>query len=512
MFKPWHTLLFGLIFFLALGLLSFFFPSEGVFLTAHHSLKFPTLPSFYKDSEQKTDISQILKSIESLESDSVQLENQAGNDSLFLVEFDSLQDQKFLSKNETIVNQKNSKIPELLSKRDSVYKLIADIQTKNPSALQAIFDALYNLSNKNSKQIRVLHYGDSQIEGDRITSFLRQKLQAQFGGEGPGLLSLMPLAPSVINKISNSNNWDRYNAATVLDKRVLHKNFGVMAGFTRYAPYKKLADTSATISASVMITTTKLGGSIAMAYKKVKLFYGGSRRKTWCEFYDGPALMAADSLEAWGMLKVKEYNVGYGSFTHTFKFKGKDSPDFYCVSLQSDHGVMVDNIALRGSSGTFFHHINPQQLKQFYDLLNVKLIILQFGGNALPSIQNEQMIANYSSYLRGQITMVKRAAPNASILFIGPSDMDIKDGTDYITHPYLEMMRDAIKKVVLESNCAFYDMYDAMGGRNSMSAWVDENLAARDYIHFSPKGAKKAATLIHAAFMKEYNNYIKTKK
>lgn len=103
-----------------------------------------------------------------------------------------------------------------------------------------------------------------------------------------------------------------------------------------------------------MVTTTKLGGTNALGYKRVKLFYGGAQRRTWCEFYDGPALIAADSLEAGGSLRLKEYKVGYGSNTHTIKFRGKDSPDFYALSLESDNGVMVDNIALRGSSGTFF--------------------------------------------------------------------------------------------------------------------------------------------------------------
>ena len=70
---------------------------------------------------------------------------------------------------------------------------------------------------------------------------------------------------------------------------------------------------------------------------------------------------------------------------------------------------------------SFFHQINNGQLKQFYDYLNVKLVILQFGGNATPSIKDEKSSANYAGYLRSQIAIVKRAAPNASILFLSKS-------------------------------------------------------------------------------------------
>lgn len=475
MHKPSHSLLFGVFLFLALGLLSFTFPKDGIVLTNSIRLNFLEIKSLFENKSSKKDISKIINEIENI-------------DTTFSIE----------------------NLKPLEVKKDSSVKLITNIQMRNKECLKKFFDALAELKN-NPKSIRVLHYGDSQIEADRITDYLRLKFQGQFGGSGPGLISLTPISESVINKIKIGPGWDRYTVFTSRDKRVSHANYGVMAGFSRYNNYKKISDTSSVLSSSLTVTTTKFGGANAMAYKKVKLFYGGAKRKTWCEFYDGPALISADSLESAGFFNVKEFNVGQGSNSHTLKFKGKDSPDFYAMSLESVNGIMVDNIALRGSSGTFFHQINNLQLKEFYDYLNVKLVILQFGGNVLPSIKDEQMAINYGNYIRYQISQVKKAAPNASILFVGPSDMSIKDGTDYITYPLLENVRDEIKKVVLDNNCAFFDMYDCMGGKNSMASWVDQKLAATDYIHFSPQGARKIATLFYSELIKEYNSYLKLK-
>jgi lysophospholipase L1-like esterase len=293
------------------------------------------------------------------------------------------------------------------------------------------------------------------------------------------------------------------------DKRVDHKNYGVMAGFVRYLPYKKLYDTSKVFTATLNISTNPKAGPNATGYTDLKIFYGGSRRRTWCEFYDGPALMGADSLKAGGDFNVREFKVAKGSLNHSLKFKSKDSPDIYGISLENGSVIYVDNIALRGSSGTFFHQINNTQLKTFYDYLNVKLVILQFGGNALPAIENDTMARNYAGYLQGQLIILKRLLPDASILFVGPSDMCIKEGTDYVTYPQLELLRDEIKKVVLSSGCAFYDMYDSMGGKNSMVSWVDQKLAASDYIHFSYQGARKISALLYAAIMDDYNNFLK---
>lgn len=44
--------------------------------------------------------------------------------------------------------------------------------------------------------------------------------------------------------------------------------------------------------------------------------------------------------------------------------------------------------------------------------------------------------------------------------------------------------------------------------RNSMVIWVEENMAAKDYIHFTPSSARKMAALIYYSLMKDYIDYI----
>jgi lysophospholipase L1-like esterase len=373
------------------------------------------------------------------------------------------------------------------------------------------FNALANLANED-KSIRILHYGDSQIEGDRISDYLRLKLQGQFGGEGPGLISFMPVAPSVVNKISWSPGWDRYPVFAGRDKRVKHNNFGALAHITRFHSYSTITDTTPYTSAWVKVVTSKNGGPKAAAYKKIKLFYGGAQTKTQVELYENGTLNTTDSLAAGGNFNIKEFNLNQGALLQEFKFRGKDSPDFYGLSLEGGKGVMVDNFGLRGSSGTFFNQINYGQLKSFYDYLNTKLIILQFGGNSLPYIKTKEQAVGFGGYLKSQIATIKKMAPQASILVIGPADMSVKDGADYVTHPQLENLRDAIRQTAFDMDCAFFDMYSCMGGKNSMVSWVEQGIGAKDYIHFSSGGARKIAVLLYASLMNDYNNYSKNKK
>jgi lysophospholipase L1-like esterase len=465
-----------------LGVISLVFPEKGIHITEKLCIQYPTFASlFLEKKEIKTDISNIIALADA--------EDKA-------------------SENNNDANAINK-----IEANDSTVKLITSIQYKNAnkSAMANFFNALGNI-NKEEKSIRILHYGDSQIEGDRISDYLRLKLQSQFGGEGPGLISFMPVAPSVVNKLSWSTGWDRYPVFAGKDKRVKHNNFGALAHITRFYTYAAVTDTTQYKSAWVKVVTSKNGGPKAAAYKKVKLFYGGAQTKTHVELYENGSLNSADSLAAGGNFNIKEFNLSQGALLQEFKFKGKDSPDFYGISLEGGKGVMVDNFGLRGSSGTFFNQINYGQLKQFYDYLNSKLIILQFGGNALPYMTTKEQADNFGSYLKAQILTIKKLAPQASILVIGPADMSVKVGANYETHPQLENLRNAIKRNAFETDCAFFDMYNCMGGKNSMLAWVEQGIGAKDYIHFSSGGARKIAVLLYSSLMNDYNAFAKTKK
>jgi lysophospholipase L1-like esterase len=462
-----------------LGIISCVFPEKGIVISEKWVLHYPTLSTLFANSKQKkTDISKII-ALADAEDKVIEDENDTSAMSAFV-------------------------------QKDSAVKLLTSIQYKNASktAMASFFNALSNIRHE-EKSVRVLHYGDSQIEGDRISDYLRLKLQSLFGGEGPGLISFMPVAPSVVNKLSWSSNWDRYPVFAGKDKRVKHTNFGALAHFTRFYNYEPITDTTQYKSAWIKMVTSKSGGAKTAAYTKIKLFYGGSQTKTHIELYENGTLNNSDSLVAGGIFNIKEFNLTQKPLMHEFKFKGKDSPDFYGVSLEGSKGVMVDNFGLRGSSGTFFNQINFTQLKQFYEHLNTKLIILQFGGNALPYITTKKQADEFGDYIKAQIVIIKKLAPQASILIVGPADMSVKVGANYETHPQLENLRDAIKKSAFDTDCAFFDMYSSMGGKNSMLAWVEEGIGAKDYIHFSPAGARKIAVLLYSSLINDYNNFIK---
>ncbi len=387
----------------------------------------------------------------------------------------------------------------------SVYRI--QFPEGNKSSLKKFFAALKALNNKKSI-VRILHYGDSQIEGDRISSYIRNKLQTKYGGVGPGLLpAVQPYDSYFSIKQSNIGNWSRYAVFGKKNPEVLHKSYGALAAFSRFAPINNdsIFKDSILYQGEVVFAESNLAYGRVRKFQKVQIFYGNARRKVAVSLWVDDVEITHDSLKA---------NVDYARYTYTLpqktknltiKFAGYDSPDIYGISLEGLTGISLTNIGMRGSSGTIFNRMEYGHLNKMYANLNVKLFILQFGGNVMPYIKDSSEAISYGRWFGSQIRTLKRMRPDASFVMIGPSDMSHKVKDKYVTYDFLPLVRNELKKAAFKQGIGYWDMYEAMGGYNSMPSWVNAEpaLAGSDYTHFTPRGAKLIANMFYNALMIE---------
>ena len=160
---------------------------------------------------------------------------------------------------------------------------------------------------------------------------------------------------------------------------------------------------------------------------------------------------------------------------------------------------------MRGCIGLVFNKMDSTQLASFYREQNVRLIIMQFGGNAIPFNQNPSTIAAIVSGLRQQVRLVRTYAPNASILFIGPSDMLTQIDGEWTTYPMVPYMDRLLRKMALEENIAYFSLFRWMGGAGSMERWREVGLAGNDGVHFTRSGARKAGNAVAEWLMEPMN-------
>lgn len=365
---------------------------------------------------------------------------------------------------------------------------------------------------------RVMHYGDSQIEGDRITSFIRNKLQERFGGTGVGLRPALQPYDYVFSAIQeNTGDWKRYPIYGKVDSLVEHSRYGVMGAFSRYAPL-----TSDTVpftdtvfyEAEMSIRKSEIAYNRTKVYEHMRLFYGNTKRPVEIKLMAEGDTIATDTLDPGLEYGVVGYDLPDSTSRIAISFSGFDSPDIYGIELASRSGVIVDNIALRGSSGTIFTKADFGHSLKMYNDLDPSLFILQFGGNVIPYITDDEAIERYGRWFAGQIRRIGQMCPGAAIIVIGPSDMSTKEKDRFVTWEHLPRVVETLKTVALENGCGYWDMYTAMGGYNSMPSWVnaDPELARPDYVHFSPRGARLIANMFYNALILEYNDYWETRQ
>ena len=475
-----QVLLFLLYIFALLILVAIVFPKDGIQITNSFKLKFLTIDEIFSTPKEYANLKQIL------------LKN---------INLDSL------------LNSKSKNISDsLILDEENLKGTIQELEfgTEGGAVLDSFFKKL-SLLRSDGNLIRVMHYGDSQIECDRISSFLRYKLQNQFGGCGIGFMSVVqPFEYQFAISVVPSSNWVRYTLNGIVDKTINHRNYGFLGSFCRFAPVSNdsIFKDSILYTASIDVSTEKFGYSNAKKFKQFRLFYGNNKRPVYIELKNGDKVYK-DTLVVSKSTSVKSWV--FDDYTDNLKINlsGFDSPDVYSLAFDDTKGIAVDNIALRGNSGTIFTALDYNNLSNSLSLINSQLFILQFGGNVLPRINSDKDCENYAKLFLSQINRLKSINPDAGIIVVGPADKSIKEKDKYVSYKYIEPLIKELKKATFKGGAAYWDIYKAMGGKNSMPSWVDAELAGTDYIHFSPDGASIIANMLYNAIYFQYNVYLK---
>ncbi len=493
--SPFRILLFILSVFSLLLLASLFFPEKGIPLGEKYTLRFPSFAQFLnppKKGEKKEAVSRILKDIDTSLTDG---------------ETPLPERRKHANRFGKMMGDPSEKEA---AAQDENHPQYLEFGTQSPAILYPFFEKADALSQR-KRIVRIIHYGDSQIEGDRMSGYIRQKLQAKFGGNGPGMIAGYNQYPTISFQQNVSSNFKRYTIFPYPVKEVLHRKFGSMGSFARFTGISgdSLPGNLPAQEGWIEISPHRQAFGNARQYNRVRMFYGNCKAPVLVQVFLNDELIHEEDLITDAAYHTLELQFEETPQKLRYVFTGTDSPDIYGFSLDGNYGIALDNVAMRGSSGDFVGISDHGLLRQMYADLEVDLFIMQFGGNSVPGLKTEAGASHYAGLLRAQLNHLKKLRPGAPIIVIGPSDMSTKEGGTFVTYPLLPLLIEKMKAEVFKAGAAYWDIYSAMGGENSMPEWVDKELASEDYVHFTPGGARYVAEMFYSAFLHEYQQYCK---
>ena len=331
---------------------------------------------------------------------------------------------------------------------------------------------------RSGSMARIAVVGDSYIEGDIFTQDLRDRLQTTYGGEGVGYVSMHTDFPGFRRSVrQGGSGWKTFTANKKAERR-----------------YLDLAEQYATPTGSA--TSTYHGTT---AYNTTRQW----SRSRFLFIAPDDALISVKT----GSGEWQERNINGADSVQCIEISGT-TDDFALrtsstsliglgVWLDGNTGVSVDCMSSRGFSGITLTRINPDLCRQMSATIDYRLIILEFGINAMSAKQKNYTV--YSNRMVEVINHVRQCYPRADILLMGVGDRGEKRGGVVKSMATASAMIAAQRDAARRAQCLFWDTREAMGGEGAVVEWSSAGLINKDYIHMTHKGGARLATALFEA-------------
>jgi hypothetical protein len=373
-----------------------------------------------------------------------------------------------------------------------------EFPSNSKNMLTPMWRALRTAHSSKATPVRILHYGDSQIEADRISGYLRRQLQLSFGGSGVGFLPFNPLIPvNPTVQITLSDGWV-HSQSLVKNKQRTAGKLGHLLSASTIANGRN--------NAWITIRCRSLKSYPRLQFSQIRILLSNTVNAGLVEISAGGRGLYKQHILPRSAVQQIVADIGYLNEPITITFMGATNLTVYGLALDGQGGAVIDNIPLRASAGLDFVRIDPVNFKQCLDFLDVALIILQFGVNVVPHQNTDYKY--YEEQIYRQLKHIQQAQPQTPILVMGVSDIAHRNAGGVLSsYPNVELVRNAQRRAAMRAGCAFWDTYQAMGGRNSIISWVyaQPPLATKDFCHFSPSGIDLIAELLWGAMAATMN-------
>lgn len=348
--------------------------------------------------------------------------------------------------------------------------------------------------NELGRPVRIAYFGDSFIEGDILTCDLREQLQTLYGGQGVGWVDCASQVYGFRQTVSHSFSGIR-------EYEVVKKPFN--SRLQGIAQRYFVAEDSVTSCLSFHGVTARMHLD---QWQRASLFFrtdGGfslttriNRDTTIYEQVSGsPKLQVLTKCYA-SMNRIS-YIVSRTS-SHTI---------LYGVALESSTGVIVDNFSMRGSSGVTLGSIPSATLQSFAAQRPYDLLVFHFGLNVASAKSQADNYKAYTHQMGEAIRHIRQAYPKASVLIVSVSDRDQRTSSGIHTMLGVESLVAHQQIMAADQQVAFFNLFQAMGGRESMKLLVDDGLANKDYTHLTFAGGRRLATKLVESIQAGVDNY-----
>lgn len=352
-----------------------------------------------------------------------------------------------------------------------------------------------------NRPVRIAYFGDSFVEGDMLTEDLRVLFQDAFGGRGVGYVPVHQLVANLRGSvIAKSGGWtsknvigkDRFDQRMGLDGMMFISN-GSQAWLELNAR-KDLPEKH------------QDGGDLGM------VFYRPNEGIILTPYINGQPTEVVDHME--GTAVSVQYIEGEMSVEKwVVNTNGHGPAVVYGSSMESRHGVCLDNIALRNTTGLHLLNISDTMYRDFFKARSYDLIILGYGLNIVSKRQG----VDYSRFTNAMEKVVRTMAkysPGTTFLIVSIGDRARKTMNGMESYPSMSEYVEEQRSMAQRLGICFWDMKKTMLSMGGIAKMVEHNppLAIKDYTHINFDGGKLLAERLFHDLMEVRDSSMKKDK
>ena len=119
---------------------------------------------------------------------------------------------------------------------------------------------------------------------------------------------------------------------------------------------------------------------------------------------------------------------------------------------------------------------------------------------------NRLGIETYKKQYASLIKRLKKAAPTASCLGVSPTDVESNGGRTNTTRREIYDVIEAQKTVSIAHGCAYFNIFEAMGGSGSLAKLNEMGMLLADYVHPKGKGGDILGEIFARSLLEDYSN------
>ena len=368
---------------------------------------------------------------------------------------------------------------------------------EDPSgAMRTFYDKLAKVALKDPGAIvRISHYGDSAIAADGMPSSARRLLQRTFGDGGHGF-----------SLAAASNNWYRRKDIQWSTQGFQTEVF--IADEAKDERYGFAGTAAVGFQGARASWRTVEGpeGTVGTRASRFQVYYqamkGGGRMAL---SVDGVEQQLVDTASDTKEDRVVTIEVPDGPHTFEVKNVGGGKTKIYGAVIERSAGVVYDGLGTIGARDTRWLNMDADHVRRMIPQRGTDLGVFMYGGNQL---EDKLSMERYKESLTEVVRLWRAALDGKSCLVMSPIDHGERHRGRVRTVPRQVEIMKVQREVALAEGCAWFSLYDAMGGNGAIGQWHDEGLAEGDLAHPTAKGAVVLGQLFFKALMQGFSGHI----